>query len=157
LRQIKADGGLEETRERAVSLLKTSGFEVLRDGDRSFRFRKVRLAPSRRIPLLFYGSGVIKLEPMKGGSTRVTYRLSISPATVFAYLVTGLSIAIAAIFVNYLLLTSVTSSGLNVTVTFLVTNAVSIFVLFITIISFVKTKNRAEQFLRAFLERSIDV
>jgi len=153
LRQIDVEGNVNEIRERLASLLGHSGFQVSRIAGDSLRFRKVRLTPSSRLPLSVYGSGVIKLQTLKGGMTRVTYSLHISPVTYFAYLVTGFSVVVLDVFVSLFLLSSGTGSASNVAIGFLVVNSTAFLTILVIFLSFVKTMKRAERFLRSSLEK----
>ncbi len=151
LPQVEVKSSIEETRQRVKSLLNSSGLQVFHDSGDSLKFRKVKLEPSGRIPLSIYGSGIVKLEPLGEDLTRVVYRLHISPVTVFSFVITGLSIVIFAVFVDYLLITSANVLALDVLVPVMVVSLVSFSMMPILILSFLRTKRRAENFLRAFL------
>jgi hypothetical protein len=151
LPQVEVKGSIEETRQRVKSLLNSSGLQVFDDSGDSLKFRKVRLEPSGRIPLSIYGSGIVKLEPLEEGLTRVVYRLYISPVTVFSFVITGFSIVVFAVFVDYFLITSGNGLVMDVLVPVMVVSLVSFSMMPILILSFLKTKRRAENFLRAFL------
>jgi hypothetical protein len=151
LPQVEVKGSFEETRQRVKSLLNSSGLQVFDDSEDSLKFRKVRLEPSGRAPLSIYGSGIVKLEPLEEGLTRVVYRLNISPVAVFSFVITGLSVVIFAVFVDYFLITSGNVLALDVLVPVIVVSLVSFSMMPILILSFLRTKRRAENFLRAFL------
>nr|MDO8100813.1 hypothetical protein [Candidatus Njordarchaeota archaeon] len=153
--QFDIEGDVNEIRERLASLLGYSGFQVSRSGGDTLTFRKVRLTPSSRFPLSLYGSGAIKLRTLKGGMTRVTYRLHISPVTFFAYLVTGFSVVVLDVFANLFLLTSGMGSANNIAIGFLVLNSVAFLTILVIFLSFVKTMKRAERFLRSSSEKYI--
>jgi hypothetical protein len=81
----------------------------------------------------------------------VVYRLNISPVTLFSFVITGLSIVVFAVFVDYFLITSGDVLVMDVLVPVIVVSLVSFSMMPILILSFLKTKRRAENFLRAFL------
>lgn len=155
LRQIDVKGNVDEIRERLASLLGYSGFQVSRVAGDTLRFRKVRLTPSSRLPLSVYGSGLIKLQALEGGITRVTYLLHISPVTFFAYIVTGFSVAVLDIFVSLFLLMPGTGSVNGTVVGLLVLNSAAFSTILVIFLSFVRTVKRAERFLRSSLEKYI--
>jgi hypothetical protein len=151
LPQVEVKGSIEETKQRVKSLLNSSGLQVFDDSGDSLKFRKVRLEPSGRIPLSIYGSGIVRLEPLNKGLTRVVYRLNVSPVTIFSFLITALSIVIFAVFVDYFLITSGNVLVMDVIVPVIVVSLVSFSMMPILTLSFLRTKRRAENFLRAFL------
>jgi hypothetical protein len=153
--QIEVKGCPEETKQRLKSLFNSSGLQVLEDSSGSLKFRKVRLEPSISLPLSIYGSGVVKLESAAKRHTKVTYQLNISPVTVFSFVITGLSVAIFAIFVDYYLLTSAMGSTVGFIVPLLVVSIVSFSMIPLLVASFVRTRKHAETVLRAFLEKPI--
>jgi hypothetical protein len=155
LRQIEVKGDVDEIRERLASLLGYSGFQVSRVAGDTLRFRKVRLTPNHRLPLSVYGSGVIKLQALKRGITRVIYVLHISPVTVFSYVVTGFSVAVLDAFVSLSILMSSTGSASDVAATFILLNSAAFLTIVVVFLSFVKTMKRAERALRAALEKYI--
>jgi hypothetical protein len=151
LPQVEVKGSIEETRQKVKHLLSSSGLQVFDESRDQLKFRKVRIEPSGRIPLSIYGSGIVKLEPSEKGQTRVVYLLNISPVTVFSFVVTGLSIVIFALFVDYFLITSGDVLVIDVLIPVIVVSMVSFSMMPILILSFLRTKRRAENFLRAFL------
>lgn len=153
--QIRVRGDAEETGQRVKALLNSSGLQVSTDNQGLLKFRKVRLQQSRNLPLTIYGHGVVKLEQLEKGFTRVTYELDISRVTVFSFVLTGLSILIFVVFADYFLLTSWTGSVTDVIIPVIVVSVVSLSVMPILVLSFLRTRERAENFFRAFLEKSI--
>jgi hypothetical protein len=146
--RIEAEGEPEQVKQRTKSLLTSSGLQVFGETSRSLKFRKVRLAPSGNFPLSIYGSGEMKFESSEKGSTTVYYSLNISPVTVFSFAVTGLSILIFAVFIDYFLLTSIGGTS-DVLVDVAVVSTASLLVILVLVISFCRTRKRAERFLRA--------
>jgi hypothetical protein len=152
--QIEVKGETEEIKQRIKSLLNSSGLQVFGETPRSLRFRKVRLSPNGRLPLSIYGNGEMRFEPSERGSTGVIWSLNISPTTVFSFAVTGLSIVIFTAFIDYFLLTSGAGMTSEVIVDILVVSIASLLVILVLILSFFRTRRRAEKFLYEFLQAS---
>jgi hypothetical protein len=155
LPQIRVKGDAGETGQRVKSLLNLSALQVSTDNEGLLKFRKVRLQQSRNLPLTIYGYGVVKFEQLEKGFTRVTYELEISRVTVFSFVLTGLSILIFLVFADYLLLTSWSDSVTEIIIPVIVVSVVSLSMMPMLVLSFLRTRKRAENFFRAFLEKAI--
>jgi hypothetical protein len=149
---IEVKGEAERVKQRIKSLLASSGLQVFDETSRSLRFRKVRLSPSGNYPLSIYGSGEVIFQTSEKGLTTVTYSLNISPVTVFSFVITGLSILIFAVFVDYVLLTAGNAPTPSAVVDVLVVTIASLLVIIVLVVSFARTRNRAERFLRTSIK-----